>query len=258
MAPKPAWMPTGLGASKRNLIALGVALAGLAGTAWYNLRSDDPVTTASTASPAQPARVPALRQLPDPGVPDVSSSSGPMPARRVASRETGRNVEEFHPTLKPKEDMDVSKIDPTLRTELLDKVRQVGMEGGSRNLFEFSKPPEPPAPQVTITPGPVPPPQTPKPPVPPVSVAPPGPPPPPPIPLKYFGYAGSDNAPRDGKLRGLFLEGDPNTGEYYVAGESELIKNRYKVVRIGIRSAELVDTTNDHKQTMPLVEEQTQ
>jgi hypothetical protein len=240
-----------VGASPKKLAFLGVLVAVLVAVAWINLRSDDPPVAASgTTAPAQP--VPALKKLPDP-VLVADSSSGPMPARRTPSRDSGRNVEEFHPTLKPKEDMDVSKIDPTLRTELLDKVRQVGMEGGSRNLFEFSKPPEPPAPPVKIVPTvPVPPPVV-KQPEPP---APTGPPPPPPIPLKYFGYAGANRSPSDGKLRGLFLEGDPNTGESFVAGENELIKNRYKVIRIGIKSAELEDTSNSHQQTMPLVEEQ--
>jgi hypothetical protein len=177
-----------------------------------------------------------------------------MPARRTQSRDSGRTIEDFHPSLKPKEDMDVSKIDPTLRTELLDKVRQAGIDGGSRNLFEFAKPPEPPAPKVMITPT-VPVPLPAKPVV--VEVPKPaGPPPPPPIPLKYFGYAGGANSSRDGKLRGLFLEGDANSGESYVAAENELIKGRYKVLRIGIKSAQLEDTTNSHQQTISIVEEQ--
>ncbi len=252
MPAKPAWMPAGLGASPKTLTILGVLAVALGFTAWTNLRSDEPMASASTSTVTAPPRVPALKKLPDPTVIPDTSGSGPMPAHRTQSRDTGRNVEEFHPSLKPKEDMDVSKIDPTLRTELLDKVRQVGMDGASRSLFEFSKPPEPPAPLVKITPVTVPPPVVAPPP------APTGPPPPPPIPLKYFGYVGGANPSRDGKLRGLFLEGDPNTGEYYVAGDSELIKKRYKVIRLGVKSAELEDTTNHHQQTMPLVEEQSQ
>jgi hypothetical protein len=251
-----SWMPSGLGASPKTLTILGVLAVALGFTAWTNLRSDEPTASASTSTVTVPPRVPALKKLPDPtAIPDTSSS-GPMPAHRTQSRDAGRNAEEFHPSLKLKEDMDVSKIDPTLRTGLLDKVRQVGMDGATRSLFEFSKPPEPPAPKLTIPVGPVPPPvvTTPTPP----PTGPPPTPPPPPIPLKYFGYVGGANPSRDGKLRGLFLEGDPNTGEYYVAGDSELIKKRYKVIRLGVKSAELEDTTNHHQQTMPLVEEQSQ
>ena len=154
--------------------------------------------------------------------------------------------------MKLKEDMDVTKIDPTLREDLLAKVRQVGMAGGSRSLFEFSKPPEADAPKVTVVPVPLP--AAPKAtiPVEPVKSVPP---PPPPIPLKYYGYAKPSG---DGKLRGMFLEGDPNTGDYYIVGENELIKNRYKVIRIGIKVAELEDTSNSNRQTMQLVEEQSQ
>ena len=256
MSASKSWMPSGLGASPKTLTILGILAVALGFTAWTNLRSDEPTTSASTSTTAPPPRVTPLKKLPDPtAIPDTSGS-GPMPAHRTQSRDSGRNVEEFHPSLKPKEDMDVSKIDPTLRTELLAKVRQVGLEGGGRNLFEFSKPPEPPAPKVNIAPGPVPPPVV-TPPTPPPTGPPPTP-PPPPIPLKYFGYVGGTNAPRDGKLRGLFLEGEPNTGEYYVAGDSELIKKRYKVIRLGVKSAELEDTTNNHQQTLPLVEEQSQ
>jgi len=252
MAARPAWIPAGIGASPKTLAILGALVVTLVVTIWMNSGSEVPAP-APGAAPTQP-RVPALRKLPDPvAVPD-STGSGPMPARRTSLRSGGnRTVEEFHPTLKVPEDLDVSKIDPTLRTELLDKVRQVAMAGGSRSLFEFSKPPEPAAQKVNIMP--VPPPVAAKP-IPVEPVKPPGPPPPPPIPLKYYGYAKPSG---DGKLRGMFLEGDPATGEFYIAGENELIKNRYKVIRIGVKGAELEDSGSDNnRQTMPLVEEQSQ
>jgi hypothetical protein len=250
-ASKPSWMPAGVGASPKTLAILGVLVVALGVTMWMNLRSDDTSAPVPTGAAPVQTRVPALRRTPD-AVPD-SSSSGPMPAHRTQSRSGGATVEEFHPSLKVKEDMDVSKIDPTLRTELLDKVRQVAMTGGSRNLFDFSKPPEPDAPKVTVNPVPVPLPAKTQPVK---EVAPSGPPPPPPIPLKYYGYAKPSG---DGKLRGMFLEGDPATGEFYIAGENELIKNRYRVVRIGVKAAELEDSgSNNNRQSMPLVEEQSQ
>ena len=159
----------------------------------------------------------------------------------------------FVPSLKVKDDLDVSKVDPRIRQELLAKVRAVPMEGGSRSLFEFSKPPEPPAPKVDpIKPQPVP--------VPPSAASapkvvpkePPGPPPPPPIPFKYYGYGGK---PTDGQLLGFFREGDASTGDIFPAREGETIKGHYKIIRIGIKSATVEDTTNHNQQTLALPEE---
>ncbi len=157
-------------------------------------------------------------------------------------------MEDFRPSLKLKEGMDVSRIDPTLRLDLLAKLQQAPMEGGSRSIFEFSKPPAPPPPKVApIKPGPLP-----------VANAKPGPggpdskapvtPPLPPIPLKYYGYA---NGPRGAVRRAFFLDGD----DIFVAGENELIHNRYKIISIGVNSAVVEDTTNKNQQTLRLVEE---
>jgi hypothetical protein len=143
--------------------------------------------------------------------------------------------------------MDVSRIDPTLRLELLAKLRSVQMEGGSRSIFDFSQPAPPPPPKVAAI---VPRPQSPVAPPPPDQQAkqPPPKPPPPPIPLKFYGYA---NTPRNGPRRAFFLDGD----DIFVAGENELIRNRYKIIRIGVNSAVVEDTTNQNQQTLPLVEE---
>jgi hypothetical protein len=73
-------------------------------------------------------------------------------------------------------------------------------------------------------------------------------PPPPPIPLKFYGYA---NTRKIGPKKAFFVEGE----EIHIAGEGEMIKNRYKVVRIGVNSADVEDTNNKNKQTLPLVEE---
>ncbi len=154
--------------------------------------------------------------------------------------------------MKVKDDLDVSKIDPRIRLDLLAKVRAVPMEGGSSSLFEFSKAPEPPTPQVDpIKPAavPVPPPAPAPPPGPKLPAAPP---PPPPIPFKFYGYAGKA---ADGQLQGFFREGDAANEEISTAREGDMIKNRYKVVRIGIKSAVVEDTTNHNEQTLRLPEE---
>ena len=71
----------------------------------------------------------------------------------------------------------------------------------------------------------------------------------PPVPLKFYGFV---NPQRPGTKRAFFLDGD----DIIVATEGQLIKNRYKIVRIGINSAVVEDTQFKSKQqTLPLVEE---
>ena len=74
-------------------------------------------------------------------------------------------------------------------------------------------------------------------------------PPTPPIPLKFYGYV---NNARGGTRRAFFLDGD----EIFVAGENDLIRNRYKIIRIGVNSAVVEDTTDKHQQTLQLEPEQ--
>ena len=85
---------------------------------------------------------------------------------------------------------------------------------------------------------------------PPDPAPPPPPPPPPPIPLKFYGFT----AYRQGVKRAFFMEGD----DIYVAGEGDTIKNRYKIIRIGVNSAVVEDTQFKHEQTIPLAEEAAQ
>jgi len=86
--------------------------------------------------------------------------------------------------------------------------------------------------------------------------APPPPPPPPPtpnappIPLKFYGFV---NPARPDIKRAFFT--DQAGEDVMIAGEGEIIKKRYKVLRIGVNSAEVEDTEfkgNNTKQTLPL------
>jgi hypothetical protein len=157
--------------------------------------------------------------------------------------------DDFRPSLKLPEGMDVSRIDPTLKLELMAKVRNVSIEGGSRSLFEFYTPP-PPAPPPVVKPQPI----IPKP----LTAAelqaaeakkgPPQPPPPPPIPLKFYGYSG---AQRSNVRRAFFLSGE----DIVQAGENEILLNRYKIIRIGVNSAVVEDTVAKNQQTLPLADE---
>src|SRR5206468_2565151 len=157
-------------------------------------------------------------------------------------------AEDFRPTLKLPEGFDVSAIDPALRLDLLAKAAQSDANAGGRSLFEFAQaPPPPPPPVKPIKPLPIGPVEPPKPP-PVVSSEPPKPPPPPPITLKYYGFAGT---PTTGQRRAFFLDGE----DIFVAGENEMVKGRYRIVRIGVNSAVVEDVQNKNQQTLPLVEE---
>ena len=227
------WMPTGLGAEPKKLMFL-IALLVLAPVAyWYGNSSDTPTSSAPVARTPR-ASVPVVEQ------PRAASSK---PANRTKSRPV---TEDFRPTLNLPDDFDLSKVDPTLRTDLLAKVREVGEAGGSRSLFEFYTPPPAPPKVDAINPTAAVKPQVlEKPPTPSVVVRPP---PPPPIPLKYFGYEG---APRPGrKLRALFVDGEEN----FVVAENDMIRNRYRVVRIGTTSAEVEDTVAKNTQTIRIVD----
>ena len=74
------------------------------------------------------------------------------------------------------------------------------------------------------------------------------PPPPPAIPLKFYGYSG---ALRSTVRRAFFLDGE----DIVQAGENETIRNRYKIIRIGVNSAVVEDTVAKNQQTLPLAEE---
>jgi hypothetical protein len=237
--------PAKVGAQPKQVIILGGLVVLLIVVYLINRSPSGP--EASSPAPRKEQPVAALAPLPAAVPAPRKAPQTPMPAQR--SRGESRSTEDFRPTLKLKEGTDVSRIDPTLRLELLAKLRATTLEGGSRSIFEFSQPPPPPPPKVDpikIT----------RPPVvaaakPPAAVDADGkplPPPAPPIPLKFYGYA---NSPRNGPKRAFFLDGD----DIFVAGENDMIRNRYKIVRIGVNSAVVEDTTTKHQQTLPLIEE---
>jgi hypothetical protein len=177
--------------------------------------------------------------------PVVLESSG----AKLSTR-SGRRDDNFRPSLKLPEGTDVTRIDPTLKTDLLAKLRSVPLEGGARSIFDFgAPPPPPPPPSVKID----------------VKAIeeqkkardaaeqiaknnPPPPPPPPPIPLKFYGYANRQSGPG---RQGLFLDGD----EPQIKAENDVIRGRYKIIRIGINSAVVEDLQNQNQQTLPLVAE---
>src|SRR5712691_5575431 len=239
----PKLVPKGLGAEPKKLAVLGGLVVVLVIVYLMNR------TPSAQEAAALPRPLPAAPQATSPLGPRTVPSV-PMPAQRASTRGGAAtpSIEDFRPTLKLPEGADVSRIDPTLKLELLSKLQSVPMEGGARSLFEFSQPPAPPPPAVKpIKPEPVAAADSkPSPPPPPAEQPKPS---PPPIPLKFYGYV--NNARGGGARRAFFLDGD----DIFVAGENELIRNRYKIVRIGVNSAVVEDTTNKNQQTLPLVEE---
>ena len=230
-------LPTGLGAEpKKLMLVAGLLLT--AGVLYWWMNQPEVPAGANVPSTAAPK----IATIPNPPVSRPATSSATRATARGGRAGSG---DDFRPTLKLPEGVDLSRIDPTLKLDPLVRVRNVTVEAGSRSLFEFYTPPPPPVPK--------PPPIVPKPlPVadakPAGPITPPPPPPPPPIPLKFYGYSG---ALRSNVRRAFFLDGE----DIVQAGENEMIRNRYKIIRIGVNSAEVEDTVAKNKQTLGLAEE---
>ena len=177
------------------------------------------------------------------------------PITRAAVRANDRTLREFRPSLKPKkpEDRpDPTSIDPTLRLDLLAKVQGVSIEGSHRNVFEFGQAPPPKVDPVRAANRPAVPspfigPQLPPKPEQAMVAAPP-PPQAPPVPLKFYGYVSGANQP--GK-RAFFVDGE----EVHVVLEGDTVKQRYKIVRIGVNSVIVEDIQFKSQQTLPLEEQ---
>jgi hypothetical protein len=234
-------LPAGLGAEPKKLAFLVVLLGVLIVVYFVNRTPSAPTSEAnsvpSTARPAAVQPFPAATRL------DVAT---PMPAQRSQRAAVENSIQDFKPSLKPPDGTDVSRIDPTLRLDEIAKLRTLDLEGGSRSIFDFgaAAPPKalpsvlPIKPALTV----------PKPVAPVVSALPaPGPPPVPPIPLKFYGYVDPSSATR----QAFFLQGD----DIFVAGENDVVGNRYKIVRINPNSAVVEDTITKNQQTLPLIEE---
>lgn len=225
-----------VGAEPRKVAILGGLLA-IAGYLYFSgAASDEPPRAA-------PRTAPAVSSPP----PDISRA---RPAPRPSSRTSAGG--EFRPSLKrarPEDRPDPMTVDPTLRLDLLAKLQTVHAEHAKRSLFDFAAaPPKLPEPKVIPVKEAAQTNDKAEPPKPPEAEAKPVKPPPPPIPLKFYGFI---SPVQSADKRAFFLDGE----EIFVAGEGDLIRKRYKVVRIGVSSAVVEDIEHNHRQTLPLVEQ---
>jgi hypothetical protein len=119
-------------------------------------------------------------------------------------------------------------LDPTLRTDVLKSSEDVTYKGSGRDIFQSQ--PEPiPQPKVPVIKK---------------DNTPPPPPPPPPIPLKFYGFSGPKNGPKQ-----VFLsKGD----DIFIAKEGQVIDRRYKIIKIGPNSIDVEDVLTNNRQTLPL------
>lgn len=255
-----------LGAEPKKIVLLGILLVVAVYFVFFNPFAESVPRTSQTSagavtprpSPSVPVGMPAANPSSVPGY-KAPPAVSPVSTRKTSGARTERVLQEFRPSLKPKKDeakLDPTTADPTLRLDILAKLQNVKVEGTHRSLFDFGVAPPDPQKLIAGGKGPVPSPFAGRPwgigPEPPPKkvepAAPAPPPPPPPPPFKFFGYVNAANqvVPK----RAFFLEGD----EIHVVGEGDLVKSRYRIVRIGVNSVVLEDTDNHHQSTLPLEE----
>jgi len=223
---------SGLGAEPKK-VAILIGLGLIAGY-FYISNSNFGSSTTAPASTAQPAANSRITTRP-----------GGRVGGRVGQKGLNSGSREFKPSFKFS-GIDPSNIDPTLHLNLLAKLQGVQVEPGGRSLFEIGQ--QPAAVVKGTDPGPIvvakqfvgPQPPPPPPPPPPDPKA-------PPIPLKFYGFVNPSKATNK---RAFFLDGE----DIIIAGEGDLIKKRYKIVRIGVNSAVVEDTEfkSNNQQTLPL------
>jgi hypothetical protein len=180
--------------------------------------------------------------------PDISRAS-----ERVTKSKSAKSGE-FRPKIRPKnpeERLDAAKQDPSLRLDLLTKVMSVPPAGGDRDLFQILKAPPVKTgaavlagvePKIRERMGP----NQPTPPAPPPP--PPPPQPPTPIPLHYYGYSAIHP---NGKRTAYFHPAD-NPEENLQADEGQILKNRYRIVQIGIDKVLVEDTIQKNRQALKI------
>jgi len=233
-----------IGAEPRKVAVLAALLVLAVGIYYWNTRDSNPA--AASAKAAGPPRASLKQALQNPQGAEAEVDTAAKTAAPAAASAIARD---FRPTMKRKSDEAANPelFDPTLRTDLLDKLASVRIEQVQRSLFDFSTAAAPahaklPDPRIDVQAqhmiGPeLPPP----PPAPPVK------PPPPPITLKFYGRA----LPLKGGVKRVFcLIND----EVKIPAEGDVLQRRYKIRRIQPTSVLVEDLQSSNQQTLPIEE----
>ncbi len=126
----------------------------------------------------------------------------------------------------------LSVENPSLRVDMLERIRRFEYSGRHRNIFSASLPPplvpagsdrRPIGPQL--------------------------PPPPPPleVPVKFFGYA---TDPASGRRRAFFTNGE----DVYILAEGETLLGRFRLLHIGNSVADVEETASGRRATLVMEE----
>lgn len=123
-----------------------------------------------------------------------------------------------------------SRLDPSLRTDLLKGSEDVTYHGSGRDIFHLQAEP---APETNLKTGN------------PIVSKPAAPTTPtnPPIPLKFYGFASENN-----KKQIFLSQGE----DVFVAREGDIVKGRYKVLRVEPNRVEIQDVLSNYSQQIPL------
>lgn len=197
---------------ERNKLIFAILLLGLAVFALYRAFWAPSAPGPSVPALAKTGQAKTLAAIANPKLPAAQRRGG---ARGAAKAPSG-------------------PIDPKLQLGQLSRSATIAYEpAGGRNIFAYGAPP-PPLPKPAPLPPPSPFPQgrsdrsvgsmT-------TQIA---------IPFKLFGFV------QDPTKRGLFLQDD----EIIVAGEGDLIKKRYRIVKFGVNTAEVEDTVAKGRQVL--------
>jgi hypothetical protein len=165
---------------------------------------------------ATPASEPGVRQD------DLLRSPSPRTVADAGRRNRAMNQQEL------------AGLDPSLRLDLLEKLREVKYEGSARNIFQFYTPP-PPKPVASAL-------------LPTANKPQPTPPPPPSAPFKFYGVA---SRPGSAEKKAFLTGGD----DIFVGQEGDIIDKNYRITRIGVNSIELEDTRTKQRSQLALVAE---
>ena len=125
----------------------------------------------------------------------------------------------------------LSVENPSLRLDLLERIRKFEYSGRHRNIFSASLPPPPP-PKVDAT-----------------MAGRAGPPPPPPlvVPVKFFGYVADVQT---GLRRAFFTDGE----DVFIVAEGETLLSRFRLLHIGNATADIEEIASGRRATLALEE----